>query len=61
MAAAPRRLTPLAAAAVAAWMLAAAATAGVEAGDPPLSPKGVNYEGALPRARTRLPSPVAGV
>ena len=36
------RLHPLAAAVVAAWMLAA----GVEAGDPPLSPKGVNYEGA---------------
>jgi hypothetical protein len=39
------------AAAVAVWMLAAAASAGVEAGDPPLSPKGLNYEGA-PRAVT---------
>jgi hypothetical protein len=49
MVAAPR-LTPLAAAAVAAWMLAAAA---VEAGDPPLSPKGVNYEGARALAVAR--------
>jgi hypothetical protein len=31
-------------AAVTAWLLAAAAV--VSAGDPPLSPKGLNYEGA---------------
>ncbi|XP_066318272.1 probable LRR receptor-like serine/threonine-protein kinase At5g45780 [Miscanthus floridulus] len=49
--AAALRLHPLAAAVAAAWMLAA----GVEAGDPPLSPKGVNYEvAALMAVKSRL-------
>ncbi|PAN04914.1 hypothetical protein PAHAL_1G101200 [Panicum hallii] len=53
MAAASPRLSPFAAALAAAWVLAAAGWAA--AGDPPLSPKGLNYEvAALMAVKSRL-------